>query len=59
MANYSHTNTIILWSENKELEVAHTQLSSLTRNFIVKYSDNQTFDYSKYEPNVLLFVIST
>lgn len=58
MANYSHTNTIILWSENKELEVAHAQLSSLTRNLIVAYSVDQTFDYSKYEPNILLIVIS-
>ena len=32
------------------MEVAHAQLSSLTRNFIVKYSDDQTFDYQKYEP---------
>lgn len=32
------------------MEVAHAQLSSLTRNFIVKYSDEQTFDYKKYEP---------
>jgi hypothetical protein len=32
------------------MEVAHAQLSSLTRNFIVKYSDDQTFDYEKYEP---------
>ena len=32
------------------MEVAHAQLSSLTRNFIVKYSDNQTFDYKEYEP---------
>lgn len=32
------------------MEVAHAQLSSLTRNFIVKYSDDQTFDYTKYEP---------
>jgi hypothetical protein len=59
MANYSHTNTIILWSENKELEVAHAQLSSLTINLIVAYSVGQTFDYSKYEPNILLIVIST
>ena len=58
MANYSHTNTIILWSENKELEVAHAQLSSLTINLIVAYSVGQTFDYSKYEPNILLIVIS-
>jgi len=32
------------------MEVAHAQLSSLTRNFVVKYSDDQTFDYDKYEP---------
>jgi len=32
------------------MEVAHAQLSSLTRNFIVKYSDDQTFNYSEYEP---------
>lgn len=32
------------------MEVAHAQLSSLTRNFIVKYADDQTFDYEKYRP---------
>lgn len=32
------------------MEVAHAQLSSLTRNFIVKYSDDLTFDYDLYEP---------
>ena len=32
------------------MEVAHAQLSSLTRNFIVKYADDQTFDYTAYEP---------
>ena len=32
------------------MEVAHAQLSSLARNFIVKYADDQTFDYEKYEP---------
>ncbi|WP_289039180.1 DUF262 domain-containing protein [uncultured Zobellia sp.] len=32
------------------MEVAHAQLSSLSRNFIVKYSDDLTFDYDKYEP---------
>lgn len=32
------------------MEVAHAQLSSLTRNFIVKYSDDQRFDYEKYKP---------
>ena len=32
------------------MEVAHAQLSSLTRNFIVKYADDQTFNYQDYEP---------
>ncbi|MBK8370345.1 MAG: HNH endonuclease [Saprospiraceae bacterium] len=32
------------------MEVAHAQLSSLTRNFIVKYADDQTFAYDTYEP---------
>lgn len=32
------------------MEVAHAQLSSLTRNFIVKYADDQTFDYYTYQP---------
>lgn len=32
------------------MEIAHAQLSSLTRNFIVKYSDDLTFDYGIYEP---------
>ncbi|MGY1425220.1 HNH endonuclease family protein [Lysobacter sp. A289] len=32
------------------MEVAHAQLSSRTRNFIVKYADDQAFDYENYEP---------
>ena len=32
------------------MEVAHAQLSSLSRNFIVKYSDDLTFDYKSYKP---------
>jgi len=32
------------------MEVAHAQLSSLSRNFIVKYADDLTFDYENYEP---------
>lgn len=32
------------------MEVAHAQLSSLTRNFIVKYADDLTFDYETYQP---------
>ena len=31
------------------MEVAHAELSSLTRNFIVKYADDQTFDYENYK----------
>jgi 5-methylcytosine-specific restriction endonuclease McrA len=31
-------------------EIGHAQLSSLTRNFIVKYADNQTFNYEDYTP---------
>tara|TARA_R110002072_G_scaffold284396_5_gene448673 strand:- start:7112 stop:8509 length:1398 start_codon:yes stop_codon:yes gene_type:complete len=32
------------------MEVAHAQLSSLTRNFIVKHADDQSFDYERYKP---------
>ena len=32
------------------MEVAHAQLSSLSRNFVVKYADDLTFDYDKYRP---------
>ena len=32
------------------MEVAHAKLSSLSRNFIVKYSDDETFDYENYIP---------
>jgi hypothetical protein len=32
------------------MEVAHARLSSTCRNFIVKYSDDITFDYEKYKP---------
>lgn len=31
------------------MEVAHAQLSSLSRNFIVKYSDDLTFNYEDYK----------
>lgn len=33
-----------------QMEVAHARLSSLVRNFLVKYADDQTFDYEKYQP---------
>lgn len=32
------------------MEIAHAQISSLSRNFIVKYSDDLTFDYDEYKP---------
>ncbi|MCS3708107.1 hypothetical protein GGP62_003118 [Salinibacter ruber] len=32
------------------MEVAHARLSSTARNFVVKYADDQTFDYGKYQP---------
>jgi len=32
------------------MEVAHAKLSSLSRNVIVKYSDDITFDYDLYKP---------
>lgn len=32
------------------MEVAHSRLSSLARNFVVKYADDQRFDYDTYMP---------
>lgn len=32
------------------MEIAHSRLSSLARNFIVKYADDYTFDYERYVP---------
>jgi hypothetical protein len=32
------------------MEIAHAKLSSLSRNFVVKYSDDETFDYDNYVP---------
>lgn len=32
------------------MEISHSRLASLTRNFVVKYSDDITFDYSNYKP---------
>lgn len=32
------------------MEVAHARLSSLPRNFVVKYADDISFDYDNYEP---------
>jgi len=32
------------------MEIAHARLSSLSRNFVVKYADDITFDYDRYRP---------
>ena len=32
------------------MEIAHARLSSLVRNFIVKYGDDYDFDYATYKP---------
>lgn len=32
------------------MEIAHARLSSLSRNFIVKFADDITFDYQAYKP---------
>lgn len=32
------------------MEVAHSRLSSLVRNFVVKYADDITFDFGAYKP---------
>lgn len=32
------------------MEIAHARLSSLVRNFIVKYADDITFDFQEYQP---------
>lgn len=49
------TATEIFWRLQQgeslnSMEIAHAQLSSLTRNFIVKYADDQTFNYEDYQP---------
>ncbi len=52
--NHQITATEIFWRLQQGeslnyMEIAHAQLSSLTRNFIVKYADDQTFDYKEYK----------
>jgi hypothetical protein len=52
---HQKTATEIFWrlQQGEELnfmEKAHAKLSSLSRNFIVKYSDDETFDFEKYIP---------
>lgn len=53
--NHQNIATEIFWRLQQGeslnyMEVAHAQLSSLTRNFIVKYADDQSFNYKNYEP---------
>lgn len=52
--NHQNTATEIFWRLQQGetlnyMEVAHAQLSSLTRNFIVKYADDQSFDNKDYQ----------
>ncbi len=32
------------------MEIAHARLASLSRNFVVKYADDITFDFAEYKP---------
>jgi len=53
--NHQRIATEIFWrlQQGEDLnfmEKSHARLSSLARNFIVKYSDDITFDYDKYIP---------
>lgn len=52
---FQKTATEIFWRLQQGealnfMEIAHAKLSSLSRNFVVKYSDDESFDYSKYTP---------
>jgi hypothetical protein len=52
---HQHIATEIFWRLQQGeslnyMEVAHARLSSLVRNFVVKYADDQTFDYDCYQP---------
>ncbi len=54
-ANHQEIATDIFWRLQQGetlnfMEVAHAKLSSLSRNVVVKYSDDITFDYEKYKP---------
>ncbi|MCK5385013.1 MAG: HNH endonuclease [Alphaproteobacteria bacterium] len=55
--NHAHQKiaTAIFWRLQQGemlnfMEVAHAELSSLSRNVVVKYSDDITFDYDAYRP---------
>jgi len=52
---HQHIATEIFWRLQQGeslnyMEVAHARLSSTARNFVVKYADDQTFDYEEYRP---------
>ena len=55
--NYEHQKiaTEIFWRLQQGeslnfMEIAHARLSSIARNFVVKYADDITFDFEKYKP---------
>ena len=53
--NHQEVATQIFWRLQQGeslnyMEIAHSQLSSLVRNFVVKYSDDQRFDFQAYKP---------
>jgi len=53
--NHQEVATQIFWRLQQGeslnyMEIAHSQLSSLVRNFVVKYSDDQRFDFQSYRP---------
>jgi hypothetical protein len=53
--DHQRTATEIFWRLQQGeslnyMEVAHSRLSSIARNFVVKYADDQAFDYDRYRP---------
>jgi len=53
--NHQNVATEIFWRLQQGeslnyMEQAHSRISSLARNFVVKYADDIGFDYQKYEP---------
>ena len=52
---HQHIATEIFWRLQQGeslnyMEIAHARLSSLSRNFVVKYADDIRFDYQEYKP---------
>lgn len=53
--NHQEVATEIFWRLQQGeslnyMEEAHSKLSSLVRNFVVKYADDQRFDFDSYDP---------